>query len=497
MRPEPDRHERVDLIDVDPEVFVDSASRHDRPSDRPRQVLKAIGLLAVIAVAVAIWWPRTTPPEWQVFQPAVVPAAGLTEELVFDNPPGMLVAADLGPGPADVKPELGYVFAGPGGTMLTRRWASFRAKSTNLPDVLAPGDGVSVGDVAVEVRRVRVRHYLEWGPLDGHTWTATTNLFDQDEAIEFANHVAIIEERPALAHRYELGEMQPIGSTAALDCVVMLTSLLAGDRLLGPVMPTVLTWATAGNVGSDPAFEGAVSLSSISAPSDALPLVEFVLGAGRSITIHGLPAVVVESKVLGPIVAWLEDGRLIMVAGERPDEDLITLAESVRPATSGEWRVASRTASRSEGDVSFGFDLREPTTLYRSIDPDTGNVFAITVQPSGNALLACIEESNAGGRLTRLACSPGVLIELPLLSVEEPIALMNFEAPNDRRFLLAMVDSEVGDGAEVRVKLADGTWTLPLIDFGPDLPGWAVATLLPADYGVIQLIVEGKVAAAI
>ena len=350
MRGARDQPEQIDLIEVDPAIFGEPAvGGAARPADRPRQVSKAVGLVAVIAVAAVIWWPRTKAPEWQVFQPAVVPAAGLTEKLVFADPPGMLVTADLAPRPVDVKPELGYVFAEPGGTMLTRRWASFRARSTNLPDAPASGGDANVSGAPAEVRRIRVRHYIEWGPLDGHTWTVTTNLFEEQRAIEFANHVAIIEERPALAHRYDLGEMQPIGSTAALDVVVMLTSLLAGDRILGPVMPTMLTWATAATVGLHPTLERAVSLASIPAPADGLPLVEFVLGTGNAITIHDLPAVTITSKKLGPVVAWLEDGRLIMVAGDMADDDLIALAESVRPATAGEWRVVGRTDIRSGG----------------------------------------------------------------------------------------------------------------------------------------------------
>lgn len=480
MRPELDRQGWIDLIDVDPAVFVDSAPRPLRPADHRRQVLKGVGMLAVIAVAAVIWWPRTTPPEWQVFQPAVVPAAGLTEELVFDDPPGILVTADLGPRPVDVKPELGYVFADPGGTMLTGRWATFRARSTNLPDATPAVEAANVGGVAVEIRRVRVRRYIEWGPLNGHTWSATTNLFDSEEAIEFAKHVAIIEERPALAHRYELGEMQPVGSVAALDCVVMLTSLLGGDRLLGPVMPTVLTWAPPAEPGQLQTLEGGVSLASIAAPADALLLVEFVLGTGKPTTVHGQPAVVITSKSIGPVVAWLEEGRLIVVVGDVATAELISLAESVRPATSGEWRVVVRTDIRNEGGVSF--NLADGITLFEFIDPSAGDTRALTVQVIEDQVLVCVE-ARTQRAVTVCDASLGV-VELPLLRT------IYF---NEQRFLLAMADSE----AEVHIKLADGTSTYLLEDFGADLPGWAVATLLPTEYGVIQLLVGGEVVAAI
>lgn len=486
MRPERDRHERIDLIDVDPGVFVDSAPRPPRPADRRRQVLKAVGLLAVFALAAVVWWPRTTPPEWQVFQPAVVPASGLTEELVFDSPPGMLVAADLGPRPVDVKPELGYVFAEPGGTMLTGRWATFRARSTNLPDAAAAVDGANVGGVPVEMRRVRVRRYIDWGPLDGHTWSATTNLFDSEEAIEFANHVAIIEERPALAHRYDLSEMEPVGSTAALDCVVTLTSLLGGDRILGPVMPTVLTWAPPAEPGQRQTLEGGVSLASIAAPADALPLVEFVLGAGRAITIHGLPSVAITSKHLGPVVAWLEDGRLIMVAGDRPDNELVALAESVRPATAGEWRVVGRTDIRSEGGISF--NLGDSVTIFEGIDSSTGDGLALTFQVIEDQVLVCLEVSPSPQNAVTVCDASLGVVELPLLTT------IDF---NERRFVIALVDSAAAQGSAILLKLADGNLLMPLEEFGPEVPGWAVAALLPDQYGIIELFVGGEVVAVV
>jgi len=480
MRPARDENERIDMIDIDPAVFVDDGATHG--ANRSRQVLKAVGFMAVISVAAATWWPRSEPSEWRVFQAAPVPAAGLTEELVFDEPPGLLLTADLAPSAADIKPELGYVFAEPGGTYLTRRWASFRTHPTNSNAAPVSTDGPLVGGVPADVRRVRVRHFIEWGPLDGRMWTVSTNRFDEDEAIDFANHVAIIEERPALAHRYDLGAMQPVGSIAALDCVVMLTSLLRGDRLLGPVMPTVLTWATAASPENH-TLAGAVSLSSIPAPSDALPLVEFVLGAGSATTVHGQPAVLIAPKSLGPVVAWLEDGRLIMVLGELADDELIALAESVRPATTGEWRVVGRVAVRD--DDGFSFNLGDSVTLYQGIEPLAGGTFAFTVQVVEDQLLVCLEGWPAG-----VVCDASLgLVELPLLTIVEL---------NEYRFVLAIVDRAEAQGAALIIKPADGSFgvMLPLEDIS-ELPGAVVATLLPTDYRAIELWNAGEVVAAI
>ncbi|MCE9622265.1 MAG: hypothetical protein K8R99_07980 [Actinomycetia bacterium] len=484
MRATRDQGERVqiDLIDVDPVAFHDGElgdEGHAHSRARWRQSLTGVAVVCVFVGAAVAWWPKSHPPEWRVFHAAPVPVAGLNEKLVFDQPPGAFVNADLPPAPVDVKPQLGYVFGEPGGTKLTRRWAAFRTATTSSDDAPVATDAPQVGGVAAVVKRVRVRHEVTWGPIAGRTWTVTTNMLDEAQSLEFANHVAVIDGNPALAYKYQLAGMQPVGSVAALDCVELLTDLFGGERGRGAAQPTLLTWGT---------VDESVSLGSIAAPSDALPLVEFVLGAGRPITIHGLAATVITSRVLaGPVVAWVEDGRLIMIAGDATSEELIALAESVRPATDEEWQAIS------DADVATisGFiqvDFGAATPLYQVVDPATGDTLAVTVQvvdPSSasNLMLVCIQQRSEVGTSHCETSST----ELPLLTVIESYGY---------KFVVAMVDRN-SNGSEVRITLADGTSTLPVQDFGSGLPGLAVAMLLPTDYGVIELWDNGEVVAAI
>lgn len=479
VRDQGERH-RIDLIDVDPEVFTDGGTEQHTPS-RWRQVLAVVAVLGAMAGAAAAWWPEAKPPTWRVFHTAPVPAAGLTDQLVFDQPPGPMVNAELAPAPADIKPELGYVFGEPDGTMLTRRWATFRTRSTNETDAPpAAADAPQVGGVTAEVHRVRVRREVTWGPVAGRTWVVTTNMLNEEQSLDFANHVGVVDGDPALAYRYQLAGMQPVGSVAALDCVKLLTDLFRGDRGRGAAQPTLLTWGT---------LEDSVSLGSVAAPADALPLVEFVLGAGRVITIHGVAATVIVSRVLsGPVVAWVEDGRLVMVAGHAPEEELIALAESVRPATDAEWGEIAISDDATDDDpvrVTFG----DATPLYQRVDQATGEVLAVTVQVivevgSDDLAQVCVQLRFGIGTSH---CETTVL-NLPLLMTI---------AWNGNRFVVAMVDRSLSNGAEVRVKIADGTWTLPVQDFGAALPGLAVAMLLPDEYGVIELWNNGEVTAAI
>jgi len=463
---------QIDLIDVDPIAFDDGlAGAGAHTPDRWRQALTALAVVGVSAGAAVAWWPQPEHPQWRIFQTAPVPAAGLTAELVFDQPPGRLLVADLAPPPVDVKPELGYVFGELGGTVSTRRWATFRTRVTNDDDVPAATTAAQVDGVDAEVQRIRIRHNVSWGPVAGRTWVVTTNNFDEAQSLDFANQVGVVDGDPALAYDYQLAGMQPIGSVAALDCVELLKSLFLGERGSGAAQPTLLTWGTPG---------ASVSLGSIAAPVDALPLVDFVLGAGRPITIHGLAATVITSRVLsGPVVAWVEDGRLIMVAGHATADELIVLAESVRPATDGEWRRAGLTDIRDVGDVLS--DFSDSVAIYRDVNPMTDDELAVTVQLVDDKLFVCVQQRSNSHCETSLG-------NLPLLTTIEA---------SGQTYVVAMVDRSLSNGAEVRIKIADGTWTLPVQDFGTDLPGPAVAALLPIDHGVIELWNNGEVAAAI
>lgn len=249
MRATRDQGEQVqiDLIEVDPIAFDDGTPTDaggGHASHRWRQVFTGIVVVGVFAGAAVAWWPTPEQPEWRVFHTEPVPAAGLSEELVFDQPLGRLIAADLAPRPVDIKPELGYVFGETDGTMLTRRWATFRTRTTSGEDAPAVTTGPQVGGVAAEVQRARIRQSVSWGPVAGRTWVVTTNNLDEAQALDFANHVGVVDGAPALAYEYQLAGMEPVGSVAALDCVELLIDLFRGERGSGAAQPTLLTWGT-------------------------------------------------------------------------------------------------------------------------------------------------------------------------------------------------------------------------------------------------------------
>ena len=68
-----------------------------------------------------------------------------------------------------------------------------------------------VRGLPADMRRVRQRRTVTWGPIDGNYWDAETNGLQNDAALEFANAVGVVDGLPAVAYGYDLGEMKPLG----------------------------------------------------------------------------------------------------------------------------------------------------------------------------------------------------------------------------------------------------------------------------------------------
>ena len=85
-----------------------------------------------------------------------------------------------------------------------------------------------------------------------------------------------------------------------------------------------------------------VTVASISTDTDGLAMARFFLGQGREVIVHGLPGAVIDTQRIGKVVVWHEGDRLVVVAAEGTDNQLVEFAEAVRPATAAEWNAAVR-----------------------------------------------------------------------------------------------------------------------------------------------------------
>jgi hypothetical protein len=341
----------IDVIDADPAAFgepsVTGAPRRER-RPRPRWLVPAaLTAASVAAVGVLVWQPWDVPPQWRTFD---VPAAGtatISNLLLPASAPGVVVEVTepdtVGSNTPTSAP--GYVFAEKGATFGFRRAAIFEAEptgaadaapaTTTAPDTTDSSTGFAarptptVHGIPAQFDSFRLRNQVEWGPRAGYNWRLFTTGFSDDETLAFAAAVGTQAGAPALRHDYRIDDLLPLGSSSAFNSASSLRNELTGGHLSSPVSPTVVTY-----VLDD---ETELRVASVPAPPDAMQLVGYVFGAGTATTVHGMPAQLIDSREAGPMVIWLEGGRLITVAGPATDERLQAIADSVRPVGGDEW----------------------------------------------------------------------------------------------------------------------------------------------------------------
>ena len=339
----------IDVIDAEAGVFGPAAPRpHRVRKPRPRWLMPtACGMVAVCGAVALVWRPWENPPDWRTFGPAAPAVSSMSDRLILDLEGLEVTSLHEGQNlDADEPTPLGHVFAVPGARYQFDTWALFRSRrSTSAGEAGISESSDLVRGLPADVSRVRQRRTVTWGPIDGNYWDAETNGLESDEALEFANAVGVVEGLPALAYSYDLGEMEPLGDVKTLARVQVLTAHLAGEPVLSKFTPTLVTY----QVG-----DTAVTVASINTGTDGLAVARFFLDQGRDVLVHGLPGAVVDTRRIGKVVVWHEGDRLVVVAAEVTDDDLVALAEAVRPTTAAEWNdVIAATAPEITDSDSF------------------------------------------------------------------------------------------------------------------------------------------------
>ena len=339
----------IDVIDAEPGVFgpapAPRPARIRRP--RPRWLMPtAAGVAAACGTVAMVWRPWEHPPDWRTFEAAPPPVSQLSDRMILDLDGLEVTSLHEGQNlDADEPTPLGHVFAVPGARYQFDTWALFRSRrSTSAGEARVSESTDLVRGLPAEVTRVRQRRTVTWGPIDGNYWDAETNGFDTDGALKFANAVGVVEGLPAVAYAYDLGEMEPLGDVKTLSRVQVLTAYLDGEPVLSKFTPTLVKY----EVG-----DKAVTVASINTGTDGLAVARFFLDQGRDVLVHGLPGAVVDTRRIGKVVMWHEGDRLVVVAAEGTDDELVALAEAVRPATADEWNEvlgATALASPESGD---------------------------------------------------------------------------------------------------------------------------------------------------
>jgi hypothetical protein len=373
----------IDVIDAEPGVFGPSAAAKSARERRPRPkwlVPTAIGLAVVCGGVAMVWRPWEVPPEWRTFGPAAPPTSSLTDQLVLTVPNATAISLDMGQNlDADEPTPLGYVFTVPGGSYEYEPWALFHSRASNGAGTPAVSESTDlVRGLQADVRHVRVRTTVTWGPIGGNYWDAETNRFDDGDALAFANTVGVVAGLPAVGYGYDLGALRPLGDVKTLARVEVLTAHLAGEPVLSKFTPTVVSY----NTGA-----GTVTVASIATNTDGLAMARFYLGQGLDVTVHGLPGALIETRRIGKVVVWHEGNRLVVVTANAPDSELLTLAESVGPATADEWnKVIVDTSEPIVPDIES--DIGQPAETVDSGTLRDGNTYRISIT-LGNPTVIC------------------------------------------------------------------------------------------------------------
>lgn len=353
--------ELIEILDADPSVF--GPSRMDKPprvrQPRPRWTVPvALCVVAIMAVAVtlAVWKPWEN--QFRVrlaFPTAAVSEPTLSERLVFNDPPTLLTGSSLGTAGSNdsaIASSLGYFFAAPDASLNlgqggTGRWAALLATGADgsaelgtgraavdvtvqgVPGVLVP----AIGDQSLQ---------LSFGPLDGRVYTVVTSEISQADTLAFAEVVSVDNDVPVIADVSVLRGLQPLCSVADFNTAYGIVLTASNPEYSQPQI-------VAAQYGED---SDRFTLTSQKAPSSGLLPLQFVLGGKIDATVHGQTALTLvtdDSEALqafgvklGSVVAWVEGGRLIMVTGRLSVDELLQLAETVRPATADEWNEISQ-----------------------------------------------------------------------------------------------------------------------------------------------------------
>lgn len=342
-----------------------------------------VAAVAVVAVAatVVIWRPWQHDPSWRTLPVAVRVSPELSEQLVLPDLADDFLQISGGEwGEEPITNSIGYVFAEPGGTWEASRWAKFYAAPSGSFAPLGDANSAVVidGTPARLVDNAHGRITVAWGPVNSQRWGVDTNGLTRTEAIAFAQAVAIVDGKPVLRADYDLGDLQPVGDLETFDRVRAMLTALQGNSSSVMHTPTALSYATADEVS--------VGLTSIVAPPDSLAMAAFVFGGGAPLTVHGLPARVAHRDDLGTVVSWLEGNRLIAVAATTRTDAVVTMAESVRPATDAEWTALTTQQSTISTD---GLPITGLGQLVGSGSSPQGTAWAVRVWVSDGSTVVC------------------------------------------------------------------------------------------------------------
>ena len=350
---DPDEVDVIDFIAPDASAFESRDESFETTIDtRSRRWVVPAAVASVVGLAAAglLVWSPWREDNTKSFPESPTPELTFTEQLVFDNPPAELSSASLGEatdnefGFSSFADAEGYFFAEPGvswdifGGQSSGTWAAFFAESAdseNAPDLTVEsgetGGRVQGAPAVFAPTQDGVRE-ITFGPVDGLVYSVVTSGMSLAESTAFAEAVGVNDDIPTVANESVLGDMNAIGDIA--DYGVVFSTVFGALSSFG-VQAGVVSVHYGDfleEVGGD-----AYSIASQPMPSNStIAMLRFAFGGEEGKTVHGQPAVLIDAQQdalsigggqVTSAVAWVEGGRLVVVAG--PDDIAATLALGV------------------------------------------------------------------------------------------------------------------------------------------------------------------------
>lgn len=319
--------ELIDVIDSDPSAFGPSHPTAGRPSRPPRRPppwpYLAVAAVVGIAAVVVVLRPWDTPPAWRTY-PVTRDTPTQPGPWVLSEPPAPLMSVLEADDPAAASPaqaDLGHLFAADGATLDRGRWAMFRVQVVAADDTATD----TSNDTAVDPRATAIvdaggqRRQLTWQPEPTQRITVTAHGFTDDDLRTFAAAVGVHDGHAALRTGYALGSLRPRSSV---------TGFVAAQQVLdsfgqAPPPPSV-------SIVRYRAVNTPTAVATNPAPTDAAEAVRFLLG-GTDTTVGNLPAVSSRSSTMGTVIAWVDDGLLLVTTGSLSPTLVAQRAATVRP----------------------------------------------------------------------------------------------------------------------------------------------------------------------
>lgn len=241
------------------------------------------------------------------------------------------------------------------------------------------------------------------------------------------------------------------------------------------------------------------------AVDDPLRIARFFLKNPVEGTVHGQPAVAGDIAARQPMpgqparVTWIEDGYVVTVMANKPADELLALAETVREATDDEWSTMKDDVKKRQEEANLGQNLVD-TWIVGAGDLEDSTTWVVEGGYADGRFSSSIMIASAdGSSMSGGGGSGGEDITYPYLSVQPNSMGGPFGNSQSVNLVVALVTADT-EGAVLRFTPADSAEAVievPIHLIRDDWPAFAGALGAPGDLaGTVEIVaIDGTILA--